>query len=115
MKTGSPLAPRWEVGLLVVAVALMLGGVVMIFTDVSTAIAFPAIAVGIALTAIIAAEKRRHPQQVIDQSPASGDGAAQIGRRRFCVGLETTASARAEATSSVALSIVTTTLPRARP
>jgi len=61
MKTGSPLAPRWEVGLLVVAVALMLGGVVMIFTDVSTAIAFPAIAVGIALTAIIAAEKRRHP------------------------------------------------------
>jgi hypothetical protein len=61
MKTGSPLAPWWEVGLRVVAVALMLGGVVMIFTDVSTGIAFPAIAVGIALTLIVAAEKRRHP------------------------------------------------------
>lgn len=58
MKPGSSW---WEVGLLVVAVALMLGGVVMIFASVSNAIAFPAIAVGIALTVIIGGEKRRHP------------------------------------------------------
>ena len=51
-----------ELAMLVIAVALMLGGVVMIFTDVSTEIAFPAIVVGIALTVIVEAEKRLHPR-----------------------------------------------------
>jgi hypothetical protein len=50
-----------DVALLVIAIALMLGGVVMIFTEVSTGIAIPAIAVGIALTVTVEAEKRRHP------------------------------------------------------
>ena len=62
MKTGSPPAPWMGAALRVVAVALMLGGVVMIFTHASTGIAFPVIAIGIALTAIVEAGKRRHPR-----------------------------------------------------
>ena len=62
MKTGSPLAPWMGVALRVVAVALMLGGVVMIFTDASTGIAFPVIAIGIALIVIAETGKRRHPR-----------------------------------------------------
>ena len=62
MKTESPLAPWIDIPLRVIAVVLMLGGVVMIFTDVSTGIAFPVIALGIALTAVVEVEKRRHPR-----------------------------------------------------
>lgn len=62
MQTGFRLAPWMDNAVLVVAVAFMLGGAVMIFTDTSPGIAFPLIAIGIALTVIVrAAKHRRHP------------------------------------------------------
>jgi hypothetical protein len=56
---GPRLTPAADNTLLAVAVALMIAGVVMIFTDVSAGIAIPAIAVGIGITAIVQVDKRR--------------------------------------------------------
>jgi hypothetical protein len=50
-----------DIALLTVAVVLMLGGVAMIFTSAASGLAISVIAVGIALTAIVETEKRRHP------------------------------------------------------
>ena len=57
---GRRLTPATDRALLVLAVVLMVAGVVMIFTDASAGIAIPAIAVGIALTAIVALHERRN-------------------------------------------------------
>lgn len=56
---GPSLRPVADRTVLVLAVALMIAGVVMIFTGASTGIAIPAIAVGVALTAAVTVEKRR--------------------------------------------------------
>ena len=56
---GPRFTPGTDRTLLALAVALMIAGVVMIFTDVSSAVAIPAIAVGIALTAIVRIDERR--------------------------------------------------------
>ena len=53
------LTPAADRRLLTLAVALMIAGVVMIFTDLSAGVAIPAIAIGIALTAIVRLDKRR--------------------------------------------------------
>jgi hypothetical protein len=45
--------------LVVVAVALMLGGAVMLFTNISEGIAFPLIAIGIAISIVVRADKLR--------------------------------------------------------
>lgn len=46
--------------LVAAAVVLMVAGVVMIFTSPGPGIGIPVIAVGIALTAIVERDKRRH-------------------------------------------------------
>ena len=57
---GRRLTPTADVVVLVLAVALMLGGVGMLLADVIGAgIAIPLIAVGIALVAIVQMDKRR--------------------------------------------------------
>jgi hypothetical protein len=53
---------RWHLdhpGELALAVVPMLSGAVMLFTDVNAGIAFPLIAVGLALTALYLTERRR--------------------------------------------------------
>ena len=57
---GRRLTPAIDRALLVLAVVLMVAGVVMIFTDASAGIAIPAMAVGIALTAIVTLHERRN-------------------------------------------------------
>jgi hypothetical protein len=57
---GGRLTPAADFTLLTVAVILMLGGAVMLLVGVSTGIAIPLIAVGIAVTAIVEIDKRRH-------------------------------------------------------
>ena len=57
---GPRLTPKADVVVLVAAVALMLGGAVMLIADaIGAGIAIPLIAVGIALVAIVQMDKRR--------------------------------------------------------
>jgi hypothetical protein len=51
--SGARPPPRADVAVLAVAIMLMLAGVVMIFAGLSAGIAIPAIAVGVAMTAIL--------------------------------------------------------------
>jgi hypothetical protein len=57
---GPRLTPTTEAVVVVIAVALMLGGAVMLIADtIGAGIAIPLIAVGIALVAIAGMDKRR--------------------------------------------------------
>jgi hypothetical protein len=58
--SGGGLTPAADLTLLTVAVILMLGGSVMLLVGVGAGIAIPLIAVGIAVTAIVELDKRRH-------------------------------------------------------
>jgi hypothetical protein len=49
-----------DLTLLLLAVALMLGGAVMLFKDISEGIAFPLIAIGVAITILVGADQHRH-------------------------------------------------------
>jgi hypothetical protein len=53
---GKPL----ELVLTVLAVILMLGGAAILIADVGAGIGFPLVAVGIALTAVLATNRRSH-------------------------------------------------------